>query len=109
MSGFALAVALRLALGDVDGGDVAREVDELQSASLVLVDGTRRDVDGGAYLPEESFEATARELADLRTQNATYQANATATAPAPPAVVLVVVAVVAAVLGAGATLLAVKH
>lgn len=105
MRALALVLALRLMSGELDGG-APREVDEVQSGSFVMVDGGTLAVDGGAYLPADSLLATGQELASLRAENAALKAEP---APAPSGVVLVVVAVVAATLGAGITLLAVKH
>lgn len=103
MRALAAALVLRLMSGQLDGG---REVDEVRAGSLDLVDGGHLDVDGGAYLPADSLLATGQELAQLRAQNAAFQSQA---APAPSVVAFVVVAVLAATLGAGVTLFAVKH
>lgn len=104
-TGLALLLALRIATGQTpDGG--AREVDQLSAASLVLVDGTHRDVDGGWYLPDTSMLATGQELAQLRTENATLKASSETP---PTSIVLIILAgVVGAVLGAG-LVIATKH
>lgn len=105
-TGLALLLALRIATGQTpDGG--AREVDQLSAASLVLVDGTHRDVDGGWYLPDTSMLATGQELAQLRTENATLKATPPDTQPAS-----VVLAIAAFLVGAGLTaglFVAAKH
>lgn len=104
-TGLALLLALHMATGQApDGG--AREVDQLSAASLTLVDGTHRDVDGGWYLPDDSMLATGKELASLRAENATLKAAPDATAPS------IVVAIAAFLVGAGLTaglFVAAKH
>lgn len=106
MSALALVLALRMATGDASPAPAAAlEVDEVTTASLELVDGTHRDVAGGAWMPDSTLVASGKELAQLRAEKATWDA-----AP-PPVGVSVAVAVVIGVIafGAGAAVVAITR
>jgi hypothetical protein len=75
-----------------------REVLEVQTGTLLLVDSSHRAVVGGLYLPSESARDAAREVAQLRSENAQLR-RATMDAGSPTAVS--VLALVAALIGVG--------
>lgn len=104
-AGLALLLALRLATGQATAPP-EREVDEVRTGTILTTGNLTLNVTGGAYMPDESFVATAKELAQLRAENAALKASPES---APTSVVLIVIAgVVGAVLGAG-IVIAAKH